>query len=247
MCNARISLKSIVRHYETIKFLHKNTTKQTQFSILRRAESAQKFILQFPPPPHPKNGSTPLLITGYIQTFQWCPRKFLFLLDLLNHFILHEFLSMTAMSTIILIKHNHNQSHNNGNQRCYEFHNDWNKDILCNITSIIFFVCSIFPQFVNYYKDIRYTLVLIALFNTCDSSLNFLVLCALEYYEVSGGFPALPPKPLGELPLSSTENIYENYSRKWNVWAKRESVQENPRTDIGRNRDREARSWNSWG
>ena len=49
ICNARIGLKSTVRHYKTIKFDIKNTSKHIQL-----------FLLLPPPPPHPKNGSTPL-------------------------------------------------------------------------------------------------------------------------------------------------------------------------------------------
>ena len=71
ICNANVGFNSTVRHYKSIKFNQKNISKYTQFSILRLycdfSRGARRKIRNFPyscappPPPHPKNGSTPLL------------------------------------------------------------------------------------------------------------------------------------------------------------------------------------------
>ena len=74
ICNARIGLKSTIMHYKTIIFNIKIPLNIHNFnfggalrahSLISRlcAQSASKIIeifLTFAPPPHPKNGSTPL-------------------------------------------------------------------------------------------------------------------------------------------------------------------------------------------
>ena len=64
ICNARIGLKIIVRHYKTIKFYIKTLLNIQNFMLQLCARSVPKilkFFLLLPPPPNPKNGSTPLL------------------------------------------------------------------------------------------------------------------------------------------------------------------------------------------
>ena len=55
-CNARIGLKSIVRHYKTIKFYIKILLNIHNFQFACKILYCSFFL----PPPHPKNGSAPL-------------------------------------------------------------------------------------------------------------------------------------------------------------------------------------------